>query len=110
MNYDKKRYYVRECKEKENGKIGFHTSTTIEYETPQKNAPEEKETRREYYLFSKLFGYLTTIEDTWFIDSGTCLDIVAPSLTKRIKGSHAWQSWGTTQPIRSKELDPPPSN
>ena len=46
----------------------FHDSTAIE-ETFKGDAPEEKETRREYYLISSLSESLITREYTWLIDS-----------------------------------------
>ena len=47
----------------------FHASTTVE-ENSKEDAPEEKETRREYYLISALYGSLITEEYIWLIDSG----------------------------------------
>ena len=45
---------------KENWKGRFHASITIEDETTKKNALEENETQREYYLVSTLLGSIIT--------------------------------------------------
>ena len=41
-NYGKKVHYPRKCKAKKNGKDQFHASTTIEYETFQKDSSSEE--------------------------------------------------------------------
>ena len=51
-------------------KQGIIYASTILEETSKEDVPEEKETRREYYLVSALSRSLITREDTWLIDSG----------------------------------------
>ena len=63
-NFQRKGYYVRGCRAKKNSEERFHTSTEVEDETPQKNAPEEKEKMKDYYLVSTLSISIITSEDT----------------------------------------------
>ena len=63
LYYGKRGHFARECNEKKKDEGKFYASIVVE-ETPQKNAPEEKGTRREYYLVSIFFGSLIMGEDT----------------------------------------------
>ena len=53
------RQFVRDCHVRERKEGIFHASTTVE-ENSKEDAPEEKETRREYYLISSLSVSLIT--------------------------------------------------
>ena len=46
----------------------FHASTIVE-ENSKEYEPNDKETRREYYLISSLSGSLIIGEDTYLIDN-----------------------------------------
>ena len=65
----KKGHFARECNKRMKDEGKFHASTAVE-ELLHKITPEEKETRREYYLVSTLYGSIILGEDTWLIDNG----------------------------------------
>ena len=69
-NCNKKGHYARERQAKQRGKGRFHASIAIVDETTQKNASNEKETRREYYLVLVLSRSSITSVETWVVDSG----------------------------------------
>ena len=69
-NCNKKGHYARERQAKQRGKGIFHAYIAIVDETTQKNASNEKETRRDYYLVSVLSGSSITSVETWVVDSG----------------------------------------
>ena len=55
----KRGHFARECNKRKKDEGNFHASTAVE-ETSHKITPEEKETRREYYLVSSLSGSIIT--------------------------------------------------
>ena len=63
-------HFIGDCHVKKRKEGIFHASTVVD-ENSKEDAPEEKETRREYYLVHALSGYLITGEDTWIIYSGS---------------------------------------
>ena len=71
-------HFIRDCHVKKRKEGRFHASTAVE-ETSKEDAPKEKETRREYYLVSALFGSLITGEDTWLIDIGASKHMSRPA-------------------------------
>ena len=69
-NCNKKGHYARNHQAKKRGKGRFLASIAIVDETTQKNASNEKETRREYHLVSVLSRSAITSVETWVVDSG----------------------------------------
>ena len=67
-NCKKKGHYAKECKSKR-GKGRNHAYNATEYGTTQKNASEENETRREYYLFLSISGSITRNVETWLVEN-----------------------------------------
>ena len=71
----------------------FHAYTIVEEESSQKNAPKEKEIRRQCYLVLALSGYIITSENTWLIENGASKNMSGNkgSISDlRRKSSHAW--------------------
>ena len=69
-NAKKKGHDAKECKSKQGREGRSHAYNATEYETTKKNASEENETRREYYLVSSISGSITTSVETWLVGIG----------------------------------------
>ena len=65
---EKEGHFIWDFRERKRKEGRVHASIVVE-ET-SKDASEEKETRREYYIVSDFFGSTIIGEDTWLIDSG----------------------------------------